>query len=375
MRIIITAGGGGHFAPALSVINTLPKEWDVLFIGRKYAFEADKTLSFEFKTAQEIGLPFQAISAGRLQRHWSRHAIPAFLRFPLGFLQAYRILSTYKPHLILSFGGYVSLPVVLAGALLRIPIVVHEQTLKVGLSNSIAAHVAKTICVSWEPSKQYFPKEKVVFTGNPLKLDKKEQKDFFKTHPIAPKDTSLPLLYITGGSLGSHAINELIADCIEKLLQKYVIVHQSGDAQEYKDFDSLLAKRNALPKHLQDRYIVTKFIDPYEVASLLQKATLVVSRAGMSTVSELLYFGKPTLFIPLPISQNNEQMENALFFKNQGLGEVFPQKTLSGERLYEHIVSMVTHHERYLKNAPKAKTLIQPDAASHILAVCEKAML
>jgi UDP-N-acetylglucosamine--N-acetylmuramyl-(pentapeptide) pyrophosphoryl-undecaprenol N-acetylglucosamine transferase len=136
-----------------------------------------------------------------------------------------------------------------------------------------------------------------------------------------------------------------------------------------------MEKRNDFSKQLQQRYILTKFVPAHEVASILQKATLVISRAGMSTVSELLFLGKPTLFIPLPISQNDEQMENALFFKKKGLGEVFPQKTLSSEKLYEHIVSMVVHRDRYVAHAAAARSLIKTDAASRIIAECERAVL
>lgn len=301
MKLIITAGGGGHFAPALSVMNNLPKDWEVLFVGRKYAFEADKTLSFEYKTAQDLGLPFQSIETARLQRHWSKHTLVSFTKFPTGVAQAYAIVKKYKPDLILSFGGYVSLPVAFAGAMLGIPIVVHEQTLQAGLANKIVSRFAKTICVSWEESKKYFPKEKVVVTGNPIKLEKITSGDFFKDH-VSVLNENFPILYITGGSLGSHAINIFIAECIEKLLQRYIVVHQTGDSQEFKDYDALIKKREEFSPVLQKRYILTKFIDPYAVRSVLDKTTLVIARAGMSTVSELLYIGKPALFIPLPIA-------------------------------------------------------------------------
>lgn len=375
MKILITAGGGGHFAPALAVIHAMPKTWDVLLIGRKYAFEADRTISLEYKTAQSLGIPFRGLTTARLQRKFTRYTLSSFLKIPVGFYDAIAILREYKPDLVLSFGGYVSVPVVIAAALLRIPIVVHEQTLRAGLSNKIATHFAHAICISWEQSSAYFPKGKTVLTGNPLRIDMMHKKDFFVHHDISPSDAALPLLYITGGSLGSHPINELIVPCLEKLLQKFVIVHQTGDAKEYGDFDQLSKKRDAFSPHLQKRYILTKFVDPYELGSILQKASLVVARSGINTVSEMLYFGKPTLFIPLPISAGNEQLENALFFKKQGLGEVFTQDSLTSEKLYEHIISMVAHKDRYEKNAKLTKQLLYTDAAINILSVCEKALV
>lgn len=375
MKILITAGGGGHFAPALAVIHALPKTWDVLLIGRKYAFEADQTISLEYKTAQSLGIPFRWLTTARLQRKFTRYTLSSFLKIPIGFYDAMKMVREYKPDLVLSFGGYVSVPVVLAAALLRIPVVVHEQTLQAGLSNKIAARFARFICISWEQSNAYFPKGKTILTGNPLKVDMMSKKDFFAHHSISSTDAALPLLYITGGSLGSHPINMLLDGCLEKLLQKFVIVHQTGDAKEYGDFDQLSQKRDSLPIQLQKRYILIKFIDPYELGSILQKATLVVARSGINTVSELLYFGKPTLFIPLPISAGNEQLENALFFKKQGLGEVFAQDSLTSEKLYEHIVSMIAHKDRYEKNAHRARELLHTDAVNNIIHVCEKALV
>lgn len=370
MKIVVTAGGGGHFASALAVITAMPKTWDMLLIGRKYAFEADETISFEYKTAESLGIAFRSVTTARLQRKFTRYTIPSFFKLPLGFFQARAILKEYKPDLVLSFGGYVSLPVVVAAAMLRIPIVLHEQTLKAGLSNSIAARFAKAICLSWESSKAFFPTKKTILTGNPLKLDIMDIGDFFKDHTVE----RLPLLYITGGSLGSHPINMLILDCIEKLLAKYVVIHQTGDAQEYKDFDRLLEKKETLSQILQNRYIITKFVEPNMIGSVFRKATLVVARSGINTVSELLYFGKPALLIPLQFSQGKEQLENAQFFKKQGLGEVFLQDDLNAEKLYEHIVSMVTHKDRYEKHAKSAKTLLSLDASKNIIAVIEKSI-
>jgi UDP-N-acetylglucosamine--N-acetylmuramyl-(pentapeptide) pyrophosphoryl-undecaprenol N-acetylglucosamine transferase len=275
---------------------------------------------------------------------------------------------------VLSFGGYTSVPIVFAAALLRIPIVIHEQTLHAGLANTIASYFAKAICISWEASAKYFPKKKVVLTGNPIRFDLMMEKDFFKQEPIYEKDIHLPVIYVTGGSLGSHPINLLLRDSIEKLLKKYVVIHQTGAAEEFKDFEMLEGIRKTFPENLQRRYILTKFVSPQMLGSIYQKSDLVIGRSGINTVSELLYFGKPTLFIPLPFAQKNEQMVNALFFKKQGLGEVFEQKNLTGEKLYEYIVSMMTHRERYIQHAKKAKELITVDAVKHILAVCEKAL-
>src|SRR5882672_580704 len=139
MKLLIVAGGGGHFAAALAVIEQLPKEWDVMVVGRKYAFEADKTVSFEYQTAQKLGIKFAALTTGRLQRRITRHTVQSLARVPVGFFQAMSVLKAYKPDVLLSFGGYVSVPVAFAARTLHMPIIVHEQILTARLANKIVA--------------------------------------------------------------------------------------------------------------------------------------------------------------------------------------------------------------------------------------------
>jgi UDP-N-acetylglucosamine--N-acetylmuramyl-(pentapeptide) pyrophosphoryl-undecaprenol N-acetylglucosamine transferase len=296
MKLLITAGGGGHFSAALAVMLQLPKDITYTLVGRKYAFEADNTLSFESKIAKELGIPFKSISSSRLQRHFNIHSLRSLFRFPKSFYEAYTLVRLEKPDLVLSFGGYTSVPVVLAAALLRIPIVIHEQTLHAGLANTIASRFAKKICISWEASAKYFPKKKIVLTGNPIRFELMMEKNFFTQHSIDEKNVHTPVIYITGGSLGSHAVNILVKDSLEKLLKKYSVIHQTGAAEEFKDFEMLESLKKTFPENLQRRYILTKFVSPQMLGSVYQKADLVVGRSGINTVSELLYFGKPTLF-------------------------------------------------------------------------------
>jgi len=373
MKLLIVAGGGGHFSPALAVIEQLPKEWDVMVVGRKYAFEGDKTLSLEYQTAKKLGITFTSLTTGRLQRRFTRHTLQSLVKIPVGFTQAIQILQNYQPDVVLSFGGYVSVPVVLASALLRIPIVVHEQILGAGLANNIAAKFAQKICISWEQSRQFFSQDKVVLTGNPIRViaskAKQSQDNGIAKLLSVVRNDEKKIIYITGGSGGAHAINVLIEECLEKLLQKYTLVHQTGDAKEFGDFDRLAKQKEALPIDLQKRYMLTKFVDPAEVFSVLEKADLVIARSGINTVTELLAFGKPCLLIPLPYGQHNEQLTNALFVKQLGLGEVAQQQTLTGEKLAVLLDTMMHNLEKYTKQSSHAKKLLQVDAAQKIISV------
>lgn len=346
MKIVVT---GGHLNPALSIIEELPEDTEILIIGRKYGLEGDKALSLEYLSAKKLNIPFKAITTGRLQRKFTRHTISSLVKFPFGIFQAISILKNFKPDIILTFGGYIALPVAIAGFVLRIPVVVHEQTLEAGLSNRIIAFFAKKVFISWESSKKFFPRDKTVLTGNPVRK--------YKVSGVKYKvsEEDLSLVYITGGSSGSHAINILIEGCIRKLLEKYKIIHQTGDAREYGDFERLEKLKASLPENMQKRYTLTKFVEPDQVFSVLEAASLVVSRSGINTVTELIYVGKPALLIPLPYSQNQEQLKNAMFFKKSGLGEVLDQNRTSPQELIEAVDLMVKNLTKYKESGKNAQ--------------------
>ncbi len=370
-KIVITAGGGGHFTPALAVLELLGKGTEVAVIGRKYSLEGDKALSLEYQTVRDLNIPFVSLTTGRLQRKFTRYTIPSLLKFPLGLMQAYSFLRSFQPDVVLSFGGYICVPVVIAAYFLRIPIVVHEQTLEAGVANRIASFFAEKVCISWESSRKFFRKSKVVLTGNPIREFPISNPSAGEQFPIKDRDKDLPMIYITGGSLGSHAINVLVEGCIEKLLGKYVVLHQTGDASEFHDFDRLTKVRDTLSGEMQKRYILKKFINASEVGSILRLADLVVARSGITTVTELLFFKKPSLLIPLPFSQRNEQLKNALFLRDCGLAEVVEQEALAADKLYTHITHMFAKIETYKRNSKKIDALFQKNAAAELIRVLD----
>ncbi|HZE87080.1 MAG TPA: glycosyltransferase, partial [Methylomirabilota bacterium] len=247
-------------------------------------------------------------------------------------------------------------------AMLNIPIIIHEQIFGAGLANKIAARFAQKICISWEDSRKFFSKEKVVLTGNPLR------KEFFQSVIAAPRNDE-KVISITGGSSGSHAINVLIEGCLQKLLEKYTVIHQTGDAKKFGDFDRLEKLKAALSPSLQKKYRLTKFVDSTEVLSILSKAHLVVSRSGINTVTELLALGKPSLFIPFPYGQHNEQLINAMFVKKIGLAEVAEEVTLTPDKLYILIDTVLQNIEKYQRNSTQAKRLINSESTQKIISL------
>ncbi len=347
---------GGHLTPALAVISELKKRdlGQIFFIGRSKATEGDPTPSAESVIIPSLGIKFYAINAGRLQRRFTRYTLPSLLRSPIGLFSALLILSQEKPDVVVSFGSYVALPVVIASWMLGIPAITHEQTVKGGLANQIISHFAKKIAYSWPDSSVYFPKNKSVLTGIPIRNE---------ILTIKKQRVSRPVIFITGGNQGAHSINESVLEIIEKLLEKYEVIHQTGGAEKYKDYEMLTARVSQLPQKLKSRYKVYKWLNSKELDEVYSRTSLLVGRSGANTVSEAAVLGVPSLFIPLPWAGANEQEKNAQMMENIGAAVVLKQDRLTPTRLLAAINAIIFKYDYYKNNAKKAKKLIIPDAA------------
>lgn len=368
-KIVIT---GGHLTPSLLVIEELQKNnnWEIFYLGRKYTAEGDKSLSLEAKIIPQKGIHFLSLNAGRLQQKFTRYTFSAFLRIPFGFLQAFFYLLKIKPNVVLSFGSYVSVPVVFGAWLLKIPVMIHQQTLVMGKADKINAKYARKIAVSWPESLNNFPKEKVVLTGNPLRPNLfKIDNQFLDSLDL---DKNLPLILVTGGNQGSHRINLAVEGTLKRLLDKYNLFHQTGNVGNFNDFERLTKIKNNLPSQLKNRYHLSRFVPGAEWTALLNKADLVVSRAGINTLSEFMVLDKPCLLIPIPWLFNNEQNVNAQMMKKLGLAEIVNQDDLSSEKLYQKLTIMMSQIENYQKKNNKTTRLINLEAAVKIVNELEK---
>ncbi len=357
MRVVIT---GGHFSPAYSVIKKLDVSDEVLVIGRKYAFEGDTNETYEYQICKKERITFKEIKAGRLQRKLTAHSIPSALKFPKGIYDALKMLKDFDPDVVVTFGGYVGLPVALAASILKIPVVLHEQTQNAGLSSKLIAKVASVVCVSFESSIKHFKEKNVVLTGNPIRED---------ILSFVKKDISSfrPIVYITGGSTGSHAVNTVVYEILPELLKDYIVVHQTGNSKETGDFERFEKFHDLLSNESRKNYILSEFFTPHEVATYMSKAVLVVSRSGINTILELMALGVPSLLVPLPFGQFNEQLENAKLFQNTGLGEYILQKDLTPELLLSKMRAMIKEQKKYKSNAVKAQKYVYFNAAQQII--------
>ena len=289
-------GSGGHVIPALTVIRKIGREhpWRVIYIGA-YA-------GIERKLAFDQNLPYHSIATGKLRRYWSWQNFADVFKIVKGLVQSFILLWPYsrKDCLIFSFGGFVSVPVVLAAWLQGKTIYLHEQTTRAGLANKISSHFAHKIFLSFEDSLTYFPAHKSVYTGYPVREECFSQTPNRvsiegKTFDFREKD----LLFVTGGANGSLLLNTMVKNNLSVLKQKFQIIHQVG-----KNFVEEYCKLN------DGLYTAVDFIGEGMIG-LFKGAKVVVSRSGAGTVAELLACRKPSLFVPLKISQKNEQFHNA----------------------------------------------------------------
>ena len=357
MKIVVT---GGHFSPAYQVLRKLKDTNEVLVVGRKHAFEGDRNETYEYKVCESENIRFKVLNAGRLQRKFSLQTIPSVLKFPKGIYSAIKILKEFNPDVVVTFGGYVGLPIALAASFLRIPVVLHEQTQHAGLSAKLIAKVASVICISFESSRGYFKGKNVILTGNPLR-----EEIFIKQSFSYP--TSKPIIYITGGSTGSRIINQTLHDILPELLRSYTVIHQAGNYSESCDYKRFEKFRELLSSEAQKYYVVKEFFTPREVAGIFQNATLVIGRAGINTVLELMATGCMSLLIPLPFGQLNEQKQNALLFERTGLCEVIAQNELSPGLLLAKIGVMIKEQKKYKENVHKALQYVIPNADKKII--------
>lgn len=351
MKIVVT---GAHFTPAVAVIQAIKKmdKVEVVYVGRKTTLEGDNSPSVEQGVLTSLGVKFIPIITGRLQRSFTIYTIPSLLKIPIGLLQALYIILSEKPDLILSFGGYVAVPIVIISWLFSIPIIIHEQSLHMGLANKISSYLADAVAVSFADS---FKGEKVILTGNPIRREIIETKAVKQAHRLLT-------VLIMGGNQGSHVINLATEGGLDKLLKIASVIHAAGD-NKFADFERLgQLKRSGKLGKLGEKYLVKKWIGK-EYGLVLQKVDLVVCRAGINTLTELAFLGKPALIIPIP---NSEQQVNAKYFQALGLVKVLPQSELSGETLFKNIKFMLNNLHHLKEQAKETNKVVIPDAAKRL---------
>ena len=343
---------GGHHNSALEVAKLLHKEgYRILWIGHKFNFKGDKSLSAEYQEITRAGFHFLELKAGRF---YHKFDLLEWIKIVFGFFQAFVYLVQYRPSLIFSSGGYLSVPVVIAGWALGIPSITHEQTVVSGWANKAITPFVKKILLTHESSLSNFPPNKSQVVGLPIR---KELLDSKYTKKFTPK-----LLYISCGKQGSHVINKALFPIIPELVKHFTVVHQTGASTLTKDSDRARRIKDKLGEY-RDRYTFAPYFFTEDAVTYIRSAAVIVGRAGAHSVYELMVLGKKAVLIPIPWVSHNEQFLNAQLAEKQIGSTLLQEVDLTPETLQKAILDLTK------KPAVKPTTKLVTDAADKIVKI------
>jgi len=350
--IMFSGGGtGGSVTPLLAVASELLKDevdLNFVFVGTKKGPE--KELVANFSAPKKID--FLTLTSGKLRRYFSWSNFFDIFKIFAAFFQALIIIKRIKPDLVVSAGSFVSVPLIFAAALRRIPILIHQQDVRPGLANKLMAPLARVVTVTFEKSLiDYGPK--AVLVGNPVKLPEElgDAAALKVKYNLAP---DLPLVLAVGGGTGSSALNELILQSIEELSNFCNLIHLSG-----------FGKASSIKTKFKNYYCL-EFVSNEELMKLMQAAEIVISRAGLGTLSDLAALKKPAIIIPLPASH---QEENAALFKNAGAALVLEQRLLTSDKLREVLSNLLSDQELKASLSRNIGRIMKPGAAENIAGI------
>lgn len=328
MKIVLTGGGtAGHISPHLALMPELKKHFSsIIYIGSEKGMEKDIIRN-------NAHIPYFSVTTTKFDRvHLlSNFKIPFLLK--KGIAEAKNILQIEKPDIVFSKGGYVSLPVVFAAKKLHIPVVSHESDLTMGLANKLMKKSCNCICTTFALTSEKVG-SKGVFTGSPVREDMQKEKSLCrqKLHINSP----LPVVLITGGSMGALAINDCVRSAINELTKSYFVLHLTGKGNVDK-------KLTNIPGYRQVEFT-------NEMPYFIGASDVVISRAGSNTIFELALCKKPMLLIPLSKrASRGDQIENAKYFKHMGYANVLQQEDMTKRSLIDEINQTYKNREVLIK--------------------------
>jgi UDP-N-acetylglucosamine--N-acetylmuramyl-(pentapeptide) pyrophosphoryl-undecaprenol N-acetylglucosamine transferase len=362
MRIIFTGGvTGGHFYPIIAIaeeMQALIKEKRLLNAEIYYMAPTPYNQGLLY----EHGIQYETIRAGKIRRYFSLLNVTDLFKTFWGVITAtWRVYRLY-PDVVFGKGGFGSFPVLLAARILRIPVIIHESDSEPGKVNKWAGKFAVSVAISYPEAAKFFPKEKVVFTGNPVRRDivlpiSTGAREFLKL------EENIPVLLILGGSQGSSAINDAIIEALPQFVNKYEVIHQTGAKNIFE------AERTAeavlFNSDHKERYKPFDYLDALALRMSAGVASIVISRAG-STIFEIAAWGLPSIVIPIPGEVSHDQEKNAFAYARAGACEVVEEKNLTPHILLSEIDRILTHDPERAKMQEAAKQFYKPDAAKKI---------
>jgi len=358
MRIVLTGGGtGGHIYPAVAVGKQAQEESgaELLYIGT--------TRGLESRIVPKLGIPFEAVEITGFKRKLSLDNIKTVLRFLKGVRKAKRLLREFKPDAVVGTGGYVCGPVVYAAAKLGIPTLIHEQNVIPGLTNQFLARYADCVAVSFPESERYFKRAKrAVYAGNPCATNVMRA-DADKGRSSLELGGAKRIVLVFGGSRGAKAINEAMLAMAPKLdrVQGVHFVFVPGEIY----YEDAFARVKPLAAYKSGQLHIVPYL--HNMPDVLAASSLVVCRAGASTIAEMTALGIPSILIPSPNVTNNHQEANARSLVDAGAARMILERELSGDSLFKTIASMLEGEKTLSETGLAARKLGMPDAAVTIV--------
>lgn len=353
-KFIISGGGtGGHIFPAISIANALKKllpDAEILFVGAIGRMEMERVPA--------AGYPIEGLPVSGFDRKNKMANVKVVLNLLRSLFLARKIIHRFKPDVAIGVGGYASAPTLRAAAAFGVPTLIQEQNSYAGVTNKLLAKKAKRICVAYEGMDRFFPKDKIILTGNPVR------QDLFSVAPKSEEayrffgfNTTKKTILVVGGSLGARTINQSIIAELEKLYKTDVqVIWQTG--KFYID-DARKAAINFESSNL----LVTDFVSRMDYAYAI--ADLVVSRAGASSISELCLLAKPTILVPSPNVSEDHQTQNALALVRKDAA-VMIKDVDSKEQLVTKALELIKDDKALAKLSENILKLAEKDSADRI---------
>lgn len=345
MRILLAGGGsGGSATPILAVaseLRTLVPDVELLYVGTRDGPEGD--------LAADEGIPYVGVSTGKLRRYWDRQNVTDVGRVVGGVWESLGHVRRFGPDVACGAGGFASVPPLAAAGLRRVPVLIHQQDVVPGLANRLLVPFARRITVALPETVPAFPRRRTVVRGNPVRrrvLEGSAERGFARLG----FDSALPLVLVTGGGTGALGLNRIVAAAAPRLIGHAQVLHLTGRGRGVETGD-------LGPRYQQREFLVE------EMADALAAASVVVSRAGMGTLSELAALGKPALVVPMP---GSHQEANARAFARDGGTLVFDQASLSPELLAATVRDLLADAARRDTLGQALKRVMPLDAATRI---------
>ena len=348
-RIILTGGGtAGHVTPNIALLPKLKElGYDIHYIGSYNGIEKE--------LIEPFNIPYYGISSGKLRRYFSWQNFTDPFRVLKGLSEANKLVRQLKPDVIFSKGGFVSVPVVMAGKRNKVPVIIHESDMTPGLANKLCLSSATKVCCNFPETVNNLPKDKAVLTGTPIRQELLHgNKEHARAYCGFTSDK--PVLLVIGGSLGAASVNEKVRKILPELLKEFQVIHICGKGKTDESIQ--------LTGYVQYEYVQEQLPDMFALADV------VISRAGANAICELAALSKPHLLIPLSAkASRGDQILNARSFECQGYSMVLEEEEITEASLLEAIRKLYQERNKYIAAMSAGKNL---NSIQHIVNLIEE---